>query len=278
MKALLATSVVLVAGALAFFLLRTRPVENGIVLCGARVPQAPVPPALDEPLFAAVALSLTDEERRTLETVLADANTRWEARANPLLDDLGDGEPDDAFDAWLERAPTPVAVAYAASSPRFCATDGFCVEVLMPASSCSPGFAPVTGHDLERARFLAWPFAHAAWLHAGSEADAARIADTLRAQARARSPKGQMGLVLQAGDELRAREPPFAELRERFLRHEALKRLAKDAGAALEAMKKDAPGERTFPIRLAPADVLVLPGLEALTHRDAFEAELRPYR
>ncbi|WP_394844037.1 hypothetical protein LZC95_44160 [Pendulispora brunnea] len=273
MKALLAAAFVLAAGALAFFLLRARPVENGIVLCGAHAPR-PASSQLDASLFAGVALSLTDEERRALENVLADANTRWEARANPLLDDLGDGEPDDAFEAWLEHAPTPVAVAYAASSPRFCATDGFCAEAVMPGAPCSPGFAPATGKDLERARFLAWPFAHAAWLHASSEADAKRMADALRS--REHSPAAHIGLVLQAGDEPRTHEPPFAELRERFLRHEALERLAK--GASLESVKKDAPVERTFPLHLAPSDVLVLPGLDALTHRDAFEAELRPYR
>jgi len=277
MKAILAAAAGLAAAiGIALVLVRSPAAENDFVLCVSRASEAAPSQSLDEPLFAAVALSLTDEERHTLENVLADANTRWEARANPLLDDLGEGQPDDAFDAWLAHAPVGVGVAYASSSPRFCATDGFCVEVLMPALSCLPGTASVTGKDLDRARFLAWPFAHAVRLRAASEADATRIADALRAQSWA--PSSQIGLVLQATDEARAREAPFAELRERFVRHEGLKRLAHGGASALEAVKNDAPPAHTSPIRLPLREVLVLPRLEALTHLEAFASELRPYR
>jgi len=255
-------------GTVVWFFLGARhtTLERGIVLCGARASPPIAERWLDETLFASMALSLSEQDRTGLERVVEDANTRWEGRANPLLEDFGDGEPDDELEAWFSQAPASVLTALTASSSRFCAVDGFCVEAAMPSAPCSPGFARLSAKaERDRARFLAWPFGYAMWFRAETANDAETAADALRL--RARSSKW-IGLVVHAADGHRAEQPPFAELRERFVRHEALKELVTDGGAGHH-------GASSFPLRLDPSDVLVLPRLEALTSLGAFEAEIR---
>ena len=243
------------------------PTDYGVALCVARAAHPLAPGSFDETLFAAAALSLTEEDRTQLESVVGAANTRWEGRANPLLEDFGEGDPDNELEDWLSHAPASVLTAFAASSPRFCALDGFCVEAVMPSAPCSSGFdRPRAKADRERARFLAWPFGHALWLRAETAHDAELAADALRHRAR---ESRWIGLVLHASDGQRVEQDPFAELRERFVRHEVLKRVAieKDAGAD--------DGANHFPLHLDPREILVFPRVQALTSLAAFEEELR---
>ncbi|WP_394823732.1 hypothetical protein [Pendulispora albinea] len=254
------------------------PEERQVALCGGWGARPSADLSFDETLFAAVALSLSEDQRTRLEGLVEEANARWERRANPLFEDFDEGEPDDALEHWLSEAPASVLTAFTASAGRFCATDGLCVEPVMPSAPCPPGFTRfATNADRERARFLAWPFGYARWFRAETEAAASKAAEALR---RAGASSKRIGLVVHLGDGERTKEPPFAELRERFVRHETLKRIAQNGGA------EDEPRSDHFPLRLDPRDVLVLPRLAAVpevskaprtiwgTSEDAFEAEV----
>jgi len=267
--AALALSVAVGGASVAFVRARHTANRYGIDLCGARTTSPTPAVEFDDALLAAALVSLDDDERARVENVVNDANARWEARANPLLEDLADGEPDDELELWSSDAPASVATAFAASTTRFCAGDGFCVEAVTRTAPCSPGFARLSvAKELERARFLAWPFGYAVWLRAETPRDARAAADSLRLRAHSSS---HIGLVLHSDDAQRAAEPPFADLRDRLFCHEALKAIARDAGARA-ATDLDASTSR---LHLDPRDVVVLPSLAALTSLDAFRAELR---
>jgi hypothetical protein len=226
--------------------------------CAARSPALVDGTVRDEAVMASMILALAPEERARLAELLDNANARWEARANPLLEDLGAGDPDAELVAWLAGAPAAVSVAMAASRATFCAADGYCAAPADARGACPAGFSPVTGDD-GRARFLAWPFGHALRLRADTAEHARAAADALRVRARGRT---HIGLVVQspAADE--------DDLRARLIRHETLK-------GVVERRGDGALGGATQRLALDARDVVVIPRLDALAAREELADEVR---
>ncbi len=221
-------------------------------------------------MISAVGLAMTGEDRAQIEPILEASTTRWEARANPLLEDFEDDDPDAALTAWFESAPPYVGTAMAASKTRYCGSDGFCVRAVHAGDACAVGWSEgASESDRGRARFLAWPFAYAILVRVPPEADPRATAETLRAAARRSS---QIGLIIAGTDADAQREEPYATLGEHWRQHESWKFAASADGGA-----GDGEGEAraVFPAHLDRKEVLVLPRFEALRTGGALLEEVR---
>jgi hypothetical protein len=220
-------------------------------------------------MIAAVGLATNADERGQIEPILDASTTRWEARANPLLEDFEDDDPDAALAAWFASGPAYVGTAMAASKTDYCGADGFCVRVVPNGAPCPSGSSvPANEADRGRASFLAWPFAHAVFLRVPADGDARATADVLRAAARKST---QIGLVIAGTDEEAERSEPYATLGERWRRHETWKLAAREDGGT------DGPDEKTpvFPAFLEARDVIVLPRFEAIRSPGRLRDEVR---
>lgn len=196
------------------------------------------------PLVFALLRALPADDAKALGAALAEANRRWAVRAHPLMEDLEDGDPDEALMAWRRQAPPAATTALLAAQRRFCTEDGaWCVQVVARGEGCPAGTTPAAGPDAVRARSLAWPFGHAVWLRVPSPREAAVTAARLRRTA----------LVLHVGDDDATRD---SAVREDLLRHEVLRRRATGETSSPDAILASA---TAFPAALDDHDVLVLP-------------------
>lgn len=193
---------------------------------------------------------LDEAQRRELRDALEEAVSRREARLNPFAVDLEDDEPDARLERFFESAPRVFGTARMLTASRYCGADGFCVRATRGA--CSDRERLPVGREVDRARFLAWPYGHAARLRESNpKARAAAIA-SLR-----RDP--DVALVLE-GDAAPA-SLAEREALDLFERWEKLKRLEHDSGPDADAQPADAPWD-------GPGDaVVVVPTLEAVAKK-----------
>ena len=218
-----------------------------------------------EAVLASVARTLTNGERTALEEALSISATRWEARANPLLDDIEDVDPDVSVETWAASAPRFVGTAQATARQPACAPDGFCAAP-QTGASCAPGWAPASDADDGRARFLAWPWGHALRMRAPSETDARRAAVLLRLRIHGSK---RIALVLAADDVQVTRGEPFVKLRDLWKRRATLRAIALHGAEAADAEElADA-----LPA-LDPRELVILPRLETISDDRALEAEV----
>ena len=271
---------VIVGGALAltglgaaWLLLREPREQAPFYLCIMHAQKTP-PPAVrlswSRTMILAVGLAMNAEERGQIEPILEASTTRWEARANPLLEDFEDDDPDAALVAWLAGGPAYVGTALAASKTDYCGTDGFCVRVVPSGAPCPPG-SGVSANESDRGRatFLAWPFAHAVFLRVPADGDARATADVLRAAARKST---LIGLVIAGTDEEAERSEPYATLGEHWRRHETWKLAAREDGGTGNGLDEKT---HVFPASLDARDVIVLPRFEAIRSPGKLRDEVR---
>lgn len=208
-----------------------------------------------ERVLAAAVRTLTPDERASLEDALTLSVTRWEARANPMLEDIEGLDPDRSLNEWLRQSPAPSRVARTATRRQICALDGLCVRATFDGT-CPQGWsAPRDANEEARARFLAWPWGKAMRFRATTPLDAQRAAARLRESARTSK---QIGLVLAADDADVAREPPYAHLRELWRRQATL-------AAIVEGTAREAPFEHDTDLTIADGrDIVVLPRLDGI--------------
>lgn len=213
-----------------------------VQLCVSDVGAPPGPRAVAPTSVArAVFWQLTESQRRDAVTALRESVTRREASVNPLLVDLGEGDPDAALDEVVRGAPHAFGVARSVLAPRYCASDGLCVRATFGRCSSSER-APLPS-EARRAAFLAWPFGHAE-----------RIEGATLAELDARRRRPGVGLVLGGDDQAwTAEEREFVEL---LQRREALV-------ATSEARADVAPAGAVEPSP-GVGEALVIPTLEAV--------------
>ena len=221
-----------------------------------------------EAVLASVARTLRNGERTSLEEALTVSATRWEARANPLLDDLEDVDADGSLEEWFRSAPRFVRTAQAAARLHACAPDGLCAAP-RPGASCPPGWtAPANDAEEGRARFIAWPWGHAIRMRAPSETDARRAAVLLRLRIHGSQ---RIALVLGADDVEVTKGEPFVKLRDVWTRRAGLRSIALDERREADA-GDDLDGSLPAP---APHELVLLPRLETIADDRAFEDEVR---
>jgi hypothetical protein len=216
---------------------------------------------LSPALLSSAILALTDDERAELGRTLDEVNDRWAALANPLFANLDDEDADLPLTKLVRRGPRAILVAASASRGVACATDGFCARGA--ASECPAGFIEASGKDVERARFLAWPYGYALRVRAASENDARVIASALRACTRESKRAGLVVTSFDRVDADHAHEPLVSA----WTRHESLVAFVRgrgDAGAQ----------EAYFPLSLEPEDIVVMPNLDAIVAPDALADEI----
>lgn len=221
----------------------------------------------NDALLGAVARTLEEPERASLEEALTSAAIRWEARANPMLDDLEDGDPDAALEAWFKKAPKFVRTAQSAAQVVVCAPDGFCVTPRMAEDACPAGFAAPEGAAEDgRSRFLGWPWGHAWRFRARSAADARASAEALRARLR---ESKRVAIVMTADDVGLTKVPPYAKTRELWGRVAGLRALAKKEPSVMTS------GLGRFFGRVEDErEIVVLPHIGSVAEEAALVAEV----
>ena len=238
--------------------------STGIVLCVASLPrpewrrQALPSPQLVDALLA----TLSAAELAGITRAAEEAAQNWESKANPLVDWLDDeADPDHPMALWLRDAPDESAVALHALRGRYCADDGFCVQ---PARhrDCAAPFHAALPKELERAKFLAFPYAHAQSLAARPN-----LASTRRSRSRTSPHKF---LVLEATP---ATPEPVLRAHAALTRYFATRDLAEAPRALGAAVLPDVPAP---PPNADPDELLVLPSLPAALSPDAFKKQLAP--
>lgn len=226
---------------------------------------------LSPSLLTAVALGMTDEERAQLGAILEHSRTRWEGRANPLLEDFEDDDPDAELEAWISHGPPLISAAMAASVGSYCGVDGFCVDVVPRGDRCPRG-SVARESERERARFLAWPFGYAVLVRVPAGSSGGETAHILRAAAR-RSTR--IGLVIAGADEETGNAEPLPTLAEHWRRHDSWKEAAQHADGG-SAHAEEGAAAPPFPANLDRRDVLVMPQFGAIQTPDALVEEVRP--
>jgi hypothetical protein len=213
-------------------------------------------PTWNETILASVARSLTPAERASLEEALGNAATRWEARANPLLDDLEGGDPNAALIAWFKKGPQFLATAQATARWRTCATDGFCVVPRGPGAECPQDTQPPADlKEDDRARFIHWSWGHALRFRAATPDAARAAAEALRDGARTSKT---VAVVMLAEDAEVTTHPPYDVIRERWRKVGGLERVAHH--------EKTAPP--TVTIEETPNEIIVLPRHDVMSAAD----------
>jgi hypothetical protein len=243
------------------------------------------PPSNDDDRTAALALgTLTPSELAGLRRVLADLETKLETRANPLVEDLDDGDPATALSLLLRKLLPAITACDAVASRRRASPDGAlvaavamrCDPIADAGVACAPLWtASAADRATERARFLEWPLAAAAVLGLPTGDGALRVIGDLRARSRDRHSR--IALVLGERDLAGGIDPAVAEVRALAARDLTLAR--RDASVdtrVLELIARDPPqGPRRIPwLRLDAEEVLVVPKLGALADLDAFAREV----
>lgn len=121
---------------------------------------------------------LGSEQRHELREALEESVSRREARVNPFGVDLEDGEPDARLERLMDSVPRTFGVARALTASRYCGSDGLCVRVTL--GTCAGLEHAAREEEVDRARFLAWPYAYATRVRVDDEKRATQVADELR--------------------------------------------------------------------------------------------------
>lgn len=205
-------------------------------------------------VLSAVVRTLAPTERGTLEVALGDAAMRWEARANPMLDDLEGGDPDAALVTWFKTAPSFVRTAQASAKLQSCSPDGLCVSPRTIGAACPAGSAPPKSADEDdRGRFLLWTWGHALRFRASSPEAARSAAAVLREHARS---SRAIAIVMTSEDAEATKVAPFATMRRGW----------ETVGGLKAASRRDRKTPMsTFAIDERADEVIVLPRLEAIS-------------
>jgi hypothetical protein len=191
---------------------------------------------------------LEGSQRRKLLDALEESVTRREAQINPLFDDFGEGDPDSDLHNLIEGDVQTFGTARALLSSRYCGSDGFCVRVTM--GECAKHERAPIGRELERARFLAWPYAYAERVPMADASDHDWSIEALR-----RRPG--VALVLEGAEApMRPDERRFLQL---FERREVLLRIEHG-----ENVNESARGLTEESRILRANEVLVIPSLETV--------------
>jgi hypothetical protein len=255
---------------------RPRPVEAPLWL---QVLEATSPPIRRAPPAGATLVmnSLSEPRRQALAAALRSLSATLAKRRNPFYVALDDSDERASVQKLLSDT-TPIFTAAAAlAAGRWQSSEGDLV--LRPVVRCARGArcVPVLGAQPtdelgKRAHFLAWPLGYAVLLRAPSLAEAARVADRLRAEPAA----SQVALVLTSADLHQLRKSPSLRdvtgLAAMLVRRqpdlpfaEVLKKLAAATSASNELPWLKLPAE----------SVLVVPRLGSLATADRFVTEVR---
>jgi hypothetical protein len=222
---------------------------------------------------------LAARERQDLSRGLARLAQGLERRKNPLYTPLDDNDTHDEAVNLLARTHPGRTAATALAAGRWRTADGDlsarAVARCAPAARCRSLTAGDTGDGLaRRLRFLVWPLGFALLVEGRDAADAAAIADHLRA---GETVDSRIALVLSAA-ELHRRRPD----RETAAIVRAAARVAKLATTAppelvelLDGIAHPPAGDEIAWLRLPPQVVLVVPRLAALATRNALLTEVR---
>lgn len=215
-------------------------------------PPGPAPhPQWNDAVLAAVARTLSPEERASLEEALNTSAVRWEAKANPVLEDLEGGDPDAPVIAWFKKGPSFLRTAQASSRLRECTPDGtLCIRPRAKGAACPEGWtAPASADEDDRARFIQWSWGHAL-----------RFSGVDGEQLRQRVPASKaIAVVMTADDAEVTKKDPYAVMRERWGKIAALKRAARH--------ERGASPTTGFVVDIAPSDVIVLPRHDAMSQK-----------
>lgn len=225
----------------------------------------------------AVIAQLDAVERKLLAEYLETAVSRYEARGNPFVSDLEDGDPDDATRAWATAHAPLLRAAAEVSRSKWCASDGLCVmaKERCPASArCVPVWGASNDPLAKRARFLAWSLTTAVWLRARNGGEQSELLSSLRL--RSRDPASTFALALAPADESSLRDPNATTIRDAWIRWKAVSKLAGDAEVAKLRLREGATASPP-PVPLEPYDVLLVPKLGAFARPEAFMAEVRAH-
>jgi hypothetical protein len=244
------------------------------------------PASSDDARTAALALgTLAPDELASLRRALEDLETHLEARANPMVEDLGDGDPTAALALLVRRFLPALTACDAIASRRRAAPEGtFVVAVAARCDAatadggvaCVPLWKPAPPEAwVERARFLEWPLAAAIVLGFADAADARRASAALRA--RSRDAASRIALALDDDDLAGSHDAGVDEVRAVAARVLAL--AARDRSVdtrILELVAREPPPDaRRIPwMRLDAEEVLVVPRLGALQAVAAFVREV----
>jgi len=241
----------------------------------------------DDRAMALAIASLSPSERTRIVNELRYVTARLEARLSPLAIDLDDGDPVDS----LRRSMSAYAPSYAAAFSFDRDTWTLADLTVRVVASCDrahldDGASCISlwgKHDTkqnvaERARFAAWPVAHAAVVELNSSSSTEQAAGRLRE----RTSLQQSTIALVLMDRDLALEP-VAERPE-------LEAAAKRLGAVIAANHIDQPehfeslghtqpsarpSERVAPwLRVSPNAIVVVPRLSALAKLDSFGIEI----
>ncbi len=156
----------------------------------------------------AVYRHLSSEAKPALTEALEESISRRESQLNSFVVDLEDSAPDSALKRLGNSAPETFGTAQRLLLSNYCGSDGFCVRV--NRGLCAPDEYLPTGRERERARFLAWPYAHARIVRAEGKPLRQQMATELRKRTR-------VALVLDAApssDEAEAKTMNLVERRE----------------------------------------------------------------
>lgn len=213
-------------------------------------PAGPAPhPQWNDAVLSAVARTLSPAERASLEEALQTSAVRWEAKANPLLEDLEGGDPDAPMIAWFKKGPTFLRTAQAASRLRECTPDGFCVQPRPKNGACPADWSPPANADEDdRARFIQWSWGHALRF----TGDAGPLREHV--------PSSKtLAIVMTADDADVTKRDPFATIRERWTKIAGLKRAARHQRGAPPA---------GFTVDFGPNDVIVMPRHDVMASKE----------
>lgn len=227
-------------------------------------------PRADAFVLASVVAHLDARERRELSELLDATATRLEARLNPLLEDLGEGDPEAELRAWAAPRTAMLQSAAALARTRHCAMDGFCVSMAATCPTgarCIPAWGASSDPDAARARFLAWPVAGAVLLRAPDAASRDRAVADLRV--RARDERSRIGLVVTRRDGDTDLIPEVREIRDAWGRVRVLSTAVREQHLDVPTLRDGA-----LPLAWGDLDVVVVPRVGSLTEPKEFEAEV----
>ena len=227
--------------------------------------------------------TLSDPTLVTLGTALDDLALDVALKQNPMVDDLraDAGAPEHVLRAMLETDASRISVARALAAGVWQSGDGELSVRVVPEceddreSRCVALWPAPDDHDPEadRARFLAWPLAHAAILRATSGETAQGLARRLRITPVGASSSEAIALVLtrkldtetrEAIDEVRrAASDAFEEVHSTKNAPEKLPTLLDELAHADEVALE------TLPI--ADDEVLIVPAIHAVGDPASFE-------
>jgi hypothetical protein len=247
------------------------------------------PPSSDDERAAALALgTLAPPELEALRAALDDLETRLQARSNPMVEDLEDGDPLAPLALLLRRFLPALTACDAIASRRRATPEGTMVVAVamtceapdggatcLPLWNPSPGGRSPEERSVERARFLEWPLATAAVLGFANVAEAGSARANLRAGSR--EAASRIALVLDEADLRGGEDGGVAEVRRIATRVLTLAShdRAVDTTVLELIAREPPPGSRRVPwLRLDAEEILVVPRLGALANLASFVDEI----